>query len=73
MPHKGPKCPKCGCKAKQIKFLEASPNISDEFVQRGWALFRCKNEKCRFEFRGHGIKRRTVLTILKEKKMRANH
>ncbi len=56
MPHKGERCPKCGSHARQIKFLKASPNISEMGdVERGDALFRCKH--CKLEFEGHGIHR----------------
>ena len=55
MPHKSEKCPKCGARAKQIKFLKASAGISNSYVEHGDALFRCRY--CKTEFEGFGIHR----------------
>lgn len=56
MPHKAARCPKCHGRSKQVEFLEAAPNISDNQVLRGTARFRCRH--CGFTFIDHdGIKR----------------
>lgn len=48
MPHKNPRCGVCGGRSTQLAFIKADPKRSDEFVQRGKALFECKSCKRRF-------------------------
>jgi len=56
MPHKAARCPKCHGRSKQVEFLEAAPNISDDRVLRGTAKFRCRH--CGFTFISNdGLKR----------------
>lgn len=56
MPRKSPRCPKCHSRSRQTVFLKANPNISDENVLRGQALFECKHCKRIFLDSG-GMKR----------------
>lgn len=43
MPHKAPRCPSCNGRSRQIRFIKASPDLSDRYVDRGTARFKCKS------------------------------